>query len=85
KQLNAEEELSKGGLFATGLVAGGAVVGVVIAFVAGTDGGERFLKSVSAEGYLNHALIQGGYFLLGALFFAFMGVILYRVVMKKAV
>jgi OPT family oligopeptide transporter len=85
KQLNAEEELSKGGLFATGLVAGGAVAGVVIAFVAGTDGGERFLKSVSAEGYLNHALTQGGYFLLGALFFALMGFILYRVAMKKAV
>ncbi|WP_026768200.1 OPT family oligopeptide transporter [Asinibacterium sp. OR53] len=86
KQLSAEEEeLSKGSLFATGLVAGGAVAGVLIAFIAGSDKGERFLNAVSMEDSISHALSQDGYFLVGALFFALMGIILYRVAMKKAV
>ncbi len=84
KQLSAEEEeLSKGSLFATGLVAGGAVAGVLIAFIAGSDKGERFLNAVSMEDSISHALSQDGYFLVGALFFALMGIILYRVAMKK--
>ncbi|MGF2047083.1 hypothetical protein ACQUFG_17270, partial [Enterococcus gallinarum] len=47
-----EEELGKGNLFATGLVAGGAVAGVIIAFISGSAGGEKFLAAVSAEGSL---------------------------------
>ncbi|MCA6453685.1 MAG: OPT/YSL family transporter, partial [Chitinophagaceae bacterium] len=83
-QLNAEEEeLGKGNLFATGLVAGGAVAGVVIAFLAGSDSGEKFLKAISMEEGIVHNLSQGGYFILGALFFATMGLILYRVASKK--
>lgn len=83
-KLNAEEEeLGKGNLFATGLVAGGAVAGVVIAFLAGSDAGERFLKAVSLEANLEHGLGQGGYFILGTIFFALMGWILYRVAIKK--
>jgi len=78
-----EEELSKGSLFATGLVAGGAVAGVVIAFITGTSGGEQFLKNVSMEHGLVEMLSENGYFLLGTLFFALMGLILYRVAMKK--
>ncbi len=78
-----EEELSKGSLFATGLVAGGAVAGVLIAFVSGTAGGEKFLNSVNQEEHLSGALGTGGYFLLGVLFFALMGWILYRNANKK--
>ncbi len=78
-----EEELSKGSLFATGLVAGGAVAGVVIAFVAGSDAGERLLQKISLESNLLQGLTQGGYFLLGAAFFALMGFMLYKVAMKK--
>lgn len=78
-----EEELSKGSLFATGLVAGGAVAGVVIAFVAGSDAGERLLQKISLENNLLHGLTQDGYFLLGAAFFALMGLMLYKVAMKK--
>ena len=78
-----EEELGKGSLFATGLVAGGAVAGVVIAFVAGSDSGEKFLESISLE----HGIvgITGGdmYALLGVLFFALMGWVLYRTALKK--
>ncbi|MGL6067617.1 MAG: OPT/YSL family transporter, partial [Sediminibacterium sp.] len=74
-----EEELGKGNLFATGLVAGGAVAGVIIAFISGSAGGEKFLAAVSAEGSLVHRLSEGGYFVLGTAFFALMGVMLYRV------
>jgi uncharacterized oligopeptide transporter (OPT) family protein len=60
-QLSAEEEeLSKGSLFATGLVAGGAVAGVIIAFIMGTTGGERFLNAVSQEHNLSTALSTSG-------------------------
>jgi len=74
-----EEELGKGNLFATGLVAGGAVAGVIIAFISGSSGGEKFLAAVSAEGSLVRSLSEGGYFVLGTAFFALMGVMLYRV------
>ncbi len=84
KEVSAEEEeLSKGSLFATGLVAGGAVAGVVIAFITGTSGGEKFLQDISMEHGLVNTLSENGYFLLGTLFFALMGFILYRVAMKK--
>ena len=84
KEVSAEEEeLSKGSLFATGLVAGGAVAGVVIAFITGTSGGEKFLQNISMEHGLVSALSENGYFLLGTLFFALMGFVLYRVSMKK--
>ena len=78
-----EEELGKGNLFATGLVAGGAVAGVVIAFISGSAGGEKFLAAISTEETLVHTLSQGGYFILGTTLFAAMGLILYRVALKK--
>lgn len=78
-----EEELGKGSLFATGLVAGGAVAGVVIAFVSGSESGDAFLKKISMEESLTHAMNTGGYYLLGVLFFAAMGWILYRTALKK--
>ncbi len=86
KTVNAEdEELGKGNLFATGLVAGGAVAGVIIAFISGSSGGEKFLNAVSAEEGIVHSLSKGGYFLLGTIFFAIMGLMLYRVAVKKNV
>jgi uncharacterized oligopeptide transporter (OPT) family protein len=78
-----EEELGKGNLFATGLVAGGAVAGVIIAFLAGSSGGEKFLNMVSQEARVSGWLTEGGYFIVGTLFFAAMGLILYRVAIKK--
>jgi OPT family oligopeptide transporter len=77
-----EEELGKGNLFATGLVAGGAVAGVIIAFISGSDGGEKFLNAVSMEHSIVDSLSKGGYFILGTCFFAAMGTILYRVARK---
>ena len=83
-KLNAEEEeLGKGNLFATGLVAGGAVAGVIIAFLAGSDIGETFLNAVSLQAGISGTLSQGGYFILGTIFFAVMGTILYKVAIKK--
>ena len=78
-----EEELGKGSLFATGLVAGGAISGVIIAFVAGSDGGANFLTHVSMENGLGNMLGIGGYSLLGVAFFALMGYMLYRIAIKK--
>ncbi len=78
-----EEELGKGSLFATGLVAGGAVAGVIIAFVSGSESGDRFLKAISAEPALIENLGINLYYLLGVAFFAFMGWILYKTALKK--
>ena len=78
-----EEELGKGSLFATGLVAGGAVAGVVIAFIAGSSSGESFLARVSQEENLTHALGTNGYYILGVIAFAAMAFFLYRTALKK--
>lgn len=78
-----EEELSKGSLFATGLVAGGAVAGVVIAFLSGTAGGEKFLNAVNLEHGLTGSMGNAGYYLLGLVFFIAMGFVLYKTALQK--
>ncbi len=78
-----EDELGKGSLFATGLVAGGAVAGVVIAFIVGSDSGEKLLKSISMEESISSGVGTNLYYLLGVLFFAIMGWMLYKTAMKK--
>lgn len=78
-----EDELGKGSLFATGLVAGGAVAGVVIAFIVGSDSGEKLMQKISLESGISSAIGENMYYLLGVLFFAAMGWILYKTAMKK--
>ncbi len=78
-----EDELGKGSLFATGLVAGGAVAGVIIAFVSGSESGDKFLKAISMEENISSGIGVNLYYLLGVLFFAMMGWILYRTALKK--
>ena len=78
-----DEELGKGNLFATGLVAGGAVAGVIIAFVSGSDAGGHFLNHIDHEHFLTGLLSRGGYYLLGVLFFGAMGYMLYSVGKKR--
>lgn len=79
-----EEELGKGSLFATGLVAGGAVAGVIIAVLSGFDTTAAGLGKVNAEHGLTKALGgEGAYYILGTLLFAFMAFVLYKVAMKK--
>jgi OPT family oligopeptide transporter len=78
-----EEELGKGSLFATGLVAGGAVAGVIIAVLSGFDTTAAGLAKVNAEHGLSEQIGEGGYFLLGTALFALMGYVLYKVAMQK--
>jgi OPT family oligopeptide transporter len=78
-----EEELGKGSLFATGLVAGGAVAGVIFAIMAGFDGPAALLNKLNMEAGFSGAIGHGAYQILGVLFFAAMGWILYKTALKK--
>jgi len=83
--LNAEEEeLGKGSLFATGLVAGGALAGVIVAFMLSNDNILKRLESVSTKAGLQSALGEDGYKLLGVAFFALMGFILFKLASSRA-
>jgi OPT family oligopeptide transporter len=79
-----EEDLGRGNLFATGLVAGGALAGVIVAFLSANDNINQGLQNVNAEHGLTAALGTNGYFLLGVLFFALMCVMLYRIGSRRA-
>jgi hypothetical protein len=70
-------------LFATGLIAGGALAGVIVALLSVDDTIFKALAKVSAEHGLTSALGGGGYAILGVLFFAAMAFMLYRQAMKK--
>jgi OPT family oligopeptide transporter len=83
KQTAEEEELGKGNLFATGLVAGGAVAGVLVAVLSVNENVAASLQSISAEHGLANLLGDGGYQILGVLFFAAMGYVLYRIGRQK--
>jgi putative OPT family oligopeptide transporter len=79
-----EEELGPGNLFATGLVAGGALAGVLYAILAARW--ESMLGSVSVHKALvgtaeAPGLLGGerGYEILGVICFAVMGFVLYRI------
>jgi putative OPT family oligopeptide transporter len=72
----SDSELGPGNLFATGLVAGGAVTGVVVAILTAV---RVPLEKVSAEEALTRTLGEGGYQLLGVIFFALMGAALFKV------
>lgn len=81
----AEEELGKGNLFATGLVAGGALAGVLIALLSSSDAVYHWLQGTreTVVSGLSGVLGGGGYQLLGVAFFALMGWILYRIGIRK--
>jgi putative OPT family oligopeptide transporter len=82
--VNAEEEdLGKGNLFATGLVAGGALAGVIIAFLSAFETTNAAIGILNLEHTLSAALSEQGYYLLGAAFFLLMGFVLYRTGIRK--
>jgi uncharacterized oligopeptide transporter (OPT) family protein len=81
KEPDEEEDLRKGNLFATGLVAGGALFGVVAAIL--TVFFESGMKSVNMEERVTGIFGPGGYMVLGVGFFAAMTFILYRVATQK--
>ncbi|OFY63658.1 MAG: oligopeptide transporter, OPT family, partial [Bacteroidetes bacterium RIFCSPLOWO2_02_FULL_36_8] len=64
-----DAELGKGSLFATGLVAGGALFGVVVALLSINENIFNQLQKISAEHGLVEMFGRGGYDILGALLF----------------
>ena len=78
-----EEDLEKGNLFATGLVAGGALLGVIFAFLNIPQALADALKKLSVEDWLRNNISETGYFILGVICFAIMGYTLYRIGVKK--
>ncbi|MEO6189912.1 MAG: oligopeptide transporter, OPT family [Saprospiraceae bacterium] len=74
-----DSELGKGSLFATGLVAGGALAGVIVALLTVDEGIAKRIGEFSAEHGLTYSLGDHGYNLLGVLFFVFMAWVLYRI------
>jgi putative OPT family oligopeptide transporter len=81
---NAEDaDLGKGSLFATGLVAGGALAGVLVALLSVNEGVALSLEKVNLEHWLSSMIGEGGYMVLGSLFFAAMGLVLYMISRQK--
>ena len=78
-----EEDLGKGNLFATGLVAGGALAGVIVAFLFANDKISAGLANVNTAHGLATAFGGEGYKWLGVAFFALMGITLYRIAAGK--
>ena len=74
-----DPDLGKGNLFATGLVAGGALAGVAVALLSVNESVYAGLASLTLEPALAGALGEGGYMLLGALLFAGLATLLWRV------
>jgi len=78
-----DEDLGKGSLFATGLVAGGALAGVIVALLSVNENISNSLANINLEHTLTEMLGTEGYHLLGFGFFVLLGVILYRVATRK--
>ena len=83
KEKTEDNELGKGSLFATGLVAGGAILGVIIAILQAWDKTAPFMPGLSLEHSISGIVGDGIYQLLGCLFFLIMGITLYRIAIKK--
>jgi len=82
-QEKENEDLGKGALFATGLVAGGALSGVIVALLNVNEGIANSLASISLEHPIAESLGGGFYQFLGVLFFTFLSWTLYRTAMKR--
>ncbi|MFM7055000.1 MAG: OPT family oligopeptide transporter, partial [Bacteroidota bacterium] len=78
-----DAELGKGSLFATGLVAGGALAGVLVALLSVNDDIYKSLGMVNMEHSITAAIGEGGYMLMGTAFFVGLAFVLYRIATKK--
>jgi putative OPT family oligopeptide transporter len=78
-----EEDLERGNLFATGLVAGGALMGVIFAFLSVPQSVVAFMEKCSIEKGMTAFFGENGYYLLGFAFFVVMGIALYRAAVAK--
>jgi len=83
KEKKEDDELGTGSLFATGLIAGGALTGVIVAILAVFYGDA--LKVLNLEEGMIHTFGTDGYQLIGVLFFVTMALMLYRLAIKKTV
>ncbi|HET6146426.1 MAG TPA: OPT/YSL family transporter [Polyangia bacterium] len=82
-ETSEESELGPGNLFATGLVAGGAVAGVVVALLTVKDSIAHAIDKMSLEHSLQGKLGPGGYQLLGLACFTVMALTLFNVARRK--
>jgi OPT family oligopeptide transporter len=76
-----EDDLGKGSLFATGLIAGGALTGVFAAILIVAN--ESLMKSMNIEHGMVTALGENAYYILGVAFFIAMCGILYKTASRK--
>ncbi len=76
-----DDELGRGSLFATGLIAGGALTGVIVAILSVFL--PDIMNSLNIEHTLTEGIGHGGYQVLGTLFFLAMMLMLYRQAIKK--
>ncbi|HEX8436123.1 OPT family oligopeptide transporter [Archangium sp.] len=79
-----ESELGPGNLFSTGLVAGGALAGVVVAILSVNEGLNAAIGKLSVEHALINTVGVGGFHLIGVTAFAIMGFVLYRISRRPA-
>lgn len=80
-----EDDLGKGNLFATGLVAGGALAGVAVALLtASSESLAKKMEVVNFEHSISNAIGENAYMLLGVILFIIMAVMMYRVAIKKS-
>ncbi len=83
KKSMQDEELSNGNLFATGLVAGGALAGVIVAFLLVNDRFNTFIEQINLSGPIGNLTSPTFYEILGAAFFVGMGYLLFREARKQ--
>ena len=76
-----DDELGRGSLFATGLIAGGALTGVIVAILAVVW--PNIMEAMNIEHALTESLGTGGYYALGTAFFIAMMATLYRLATRK--
>lgn len=78
-----DDELGKGNLFATGLVAGGALMGVIYAFLMAFEITAVPVGKMNIEHRFSEVLGEGGFQIMGFIFFLIMGLTLYRIAVGK--
>jgi putative OPT family oligopeptide transporter len=78
-----DAELGKGSLFATGLVAGGALAGVIVALFQASDGTAKALETINLEHAIVGMIGHEGYNLLAVAGFSLLAFFLIRAARKK--
>jgi OPT family oligopeptide transporter len=81
KEKKEDDELGRGSLFATGLIAGGAITGVIVAVTAVLL--PDVMNAMNFEHAIASAFGANAYQVLGVMFFIAMGYWLYKMAVKK--